>query len=196
LRWRIVDAKGVVLGRLASHLSKILQGKDKPTYNPSEDAGDVVVVVNAKEIELTGRKFENKLYRWHTGYPGGLKERTAKEQWEMDPTVILRKAVSGMLPKNNLRKLRTRKLQIFPGPEHDFVGPKYEGVELVPYELPERNIRMKKRVDFLDHSKLPEEFQPLNREWYEKMCRLYQIGNPYPKPVEGFKSKGEVGKKE
>ena len=188
LRWRIIDAKGLVLGRLASQLSKILQGKDKPLYDPSKDRGDVVVVVNAKDIELTGRKFENKVYRWHTGYPGGLKERTVKDQWERDPTEILRKAVSGMLPKNNLRKARNRKLRIFPGPEHDFVGPKYADIEWVPLTLPERTIRMTKQVEFLDHSKLPEGFQPLNKEWYEKMCRLYKVGNPYPKPVEDFSS--------
>ena len=105
LRWRLVDAKGVVLGRLASQISKLLQGKDKPVYDPSKDLGDVVVVINAKDVELTGRKFENKVYRWHTGYPGGLKERTVKDQWERDPTQILRRAVSGMLPKNNLRKV-------------------------------------------------------------------------------------------
>ena len=105
MRWRIVDAKGLVLGRLASHLSKLLQGKDKPTYDPSKDKGDVVVVVNAKDIELTGRKFDEKVYKWHTGYPGGLKQRTVREQWERDPTEILRKAVSGMLPKNTLRKV-------------------------------------------------------------------------------------------
>mmetsp|Transcript_12219 Transcript_12219/g.31681 ORF Transcript_12219/g.31681 Transcript_12219/m.31681 type:complete len:221 (-) Transcript_12219:703-1365(-) len=185
LRFRLVDAKGLVLGRLASQLSKILQGKDKPTYDPSKDRGDVVVVVNAKDIELTGRKFENKVYRWHTGYPGGLKERTVKEQWERDPTEILRRAVSGMLPKNNLRKARNRKLRIFPGPDHDFDESK---VELIPYELPERGIRMTKRVAFLDQSQMPDGIQPLNREWYEKMCRLYKIANPYPKPVEDFES--------
>ena len=147
-----------------------------------------------------------------------------KEQWEIDPTVVLRRAVSGMLPKNNLRKvrsrerqmmnadsnahspslslslslsmkLRTRKLQIFEGPEHDFVGEKYADVEFVPYDLPERNIKMKGRVEFLDHSKLPEGYQPLNREWYDKMCRLYKIANPYPAEVGDFKSKGEVGSK-
>ena len=132
LRWRLVDAKGVILGRLASHLSRLLQGKDKPTYNPSKDDGDIVVVVNAKDIELTGRKFEDKVYRWHTGYPGGLKERTVKQQWEIDPTVVLRRAVSGMLPKNILRKRRLRKLQIFPGPDHDF-----KNIDFVPYSLPD-----------------------------------------------------------
>jgi len=192
LRWRIVDAKGLVLGRLASHLSKLLQGKDKPTYDPSKDKGDVVVVVNAKDIELTGRKFDEKVYKWHTGYPGGLKQRTVREQWERDPTEILRKAVSGMLPKNNLRKARNRKLKIFPGPEHTFVGSKYENVEFVPYELPERTIRMTKKVEFLDHGKMPEGFQPLNREWYEKMCRLYKIANPYPKQVGDVSSDGKL----
>jgi large subunit ribosomal protein L13 len=82
------------------------QGKDKPTFQPNQDDGDVVVVVNAGDIELTGRKWDQKLYRWHTGYPGGLKERTAKDMFARKPDSILREAVLGMLPKNNLRRVR------------------------------------------------------------------------------------------
>lgn len=83
------------------------QGKDKPTFCSNKDDGDVVVVVNAAEAELTGRKWDQKLYRWHTGYPGGLKERTAKEMAEKKPDYVLRQAVLGMLPKNNLRRVRS-----------------------------------------------------------------------------------------
>ena len=82
------------------------QGKDKPTFCPNRDDGDVVVVVNADQVEFTGRKWEGKVYRWHTGYPGGLKERTAKQQFERQPEWVLREAVLGMLPKNNLRRVR------------------------------------------------------------------------------------------
>lgn len=90
----------------AAALAPWPQGKDKPTYRPNADDGDVVVVVNAGEVELTGRKWDQKLYRWHTGYPGGLKERTAKQMAAKKPDAVLRGAVLGMLPKNNLRRVR------------------------------------------------------------------------------------------
>ncbi|EFN58737.1 hypothetical protein CHLNCDRAFT_19927, partial [Chlorella variabilis] len=122
LRLRLVDAKGQVVGRLASQIATILQGKDKPTYRPNADDGDVVVVVNAGEVELTGRKWDQKLYRWHTGYPGGLKERTAKQMAAKKPDAVLRGAVLGMLPKNNLRRSMARKLRIFAGERHTFEG--------------------------------------------------------------------------
>lgn len=102
----MIDAKGQVVGRLASQISKILTGKDKPTYRPNQDCGDAVVVINAGDVDFTGRKWDNKLYRWHTGYPGGLKERTAKDQQSRDPGSVLQKAVMGMLPKTNLRRVR------------------------------------------------------------------------------------------
>lgn len=105
LRFRLVDARGQVVGRLASQIATILMGKDKPTYTPNKDDGDVVVVVNAADVEFTGRKWDQKLYRWHTGYPGGLKERTAKDQFSRRPEAIIEAAVNGMLPKNNLRRV-------------------------------------------------------------------------------------------
>jgi len=134
LRWRIVDAKDQVLGRLASHLAPLLMGKDKPTYAPSTERGDVVVVVNARHVAVTGKKMERKVYRWHTGYPGGLKERTLKEQLERQPERVLFKAVERMLPRNNLRKARMRKLRLFLDDKHTFVDQ-----DLVPYVLPPRN---------------------------------------------------------
>ncbi|DBA67333.1 TPA: 54S ribosomal protein L13 [Trebouxia sp. C0005] len=103
LKFRLVDAKEQVVGRLAAQLSVILQGKDKVQFAPHLDIGDVVVVKNAQHVVFTGKKWKQKLYRHHTGFPGGLKERSARLQFEKDPTEILRKAVYGMLPKNKLR---------------------------------------------------------------------------------------------
>ena len=158
LRYRLVDARGEVVGRLASKLSLLLQGKDKPTYQPNRSDGDVVVVVNAAEVTLTGRKLENKKYYRHTGYVGNLVTRTAKEMMEREPTFVLRKAVERMLPKNTLRKDMMRKLRIFPGSEHAF-----QDVDLVPFEMPPRIIRRKKVPDV----DMPEGFVPFNPERHE-----------------------------
>eukprot|EP01018_Ginkgo_biloba_P008220 Gb_33271 [translate_table: standard] len=106
LRWRVFDAKGQVLGRLASQISVVLQGKDKPTYAPNCDDGDMCVVLNAKDICVTGKKLTDKIYRWHTGYIGHLKERSLKDQMVKDPTEVIRKAVFRMLPKNRLQDVR------------------------------------------------------------------------------------------
>ena len=140
-------------------------GKDKPTYRPERDDGDVVVVINARNIEFTGKKWDDKLYRWHTGYPGGLKERTAKDQHKRYPTEVIRKAVMVMLPKNNLRRAMARKLRIFPGPEHGFEG----HPDLVPYKMPPRKLRDKGEV-----YELPEGFQPFNPEVYWKKVQRHR----------------------
>ena len=116
--WHFVDARGQVVGRLATEIVRVLTGKHKPTYLPYIDSGDHVVVTNARHVVLTGQKMDKKLYRWHTGYPGGLKERTAKEMLDRNPNNILRKAVNGMLPKNRLRKMRDRKLYIYSDEDH------------------------------------------------------------------------------
>ncbi|CAI0457529.1 unnamed protein product, partial [Linum tenue] len=108
LRWRVFDAKGQVLGRLASQLSIVLQGKDKPTYAPNRDDGDMCIVINAKDISVTGRKMTDKVYYWHTGYIGHLKERTLKDQMAKDPTEVIRKAVMRMLPRNKLRDVSVK----------------------------------------------------------------------------------------
>ncbi|KAH9607924.1 hypothetical protein KSS87_013998 [Heliosperma pusillum] len=136
LRWKVFDAKGQVLGRLASQVSTVLQGKDKPTYTPNRDDGDMCIVLNAKDICVTGRKLTDKHYRWHTGYVGHLKERTLKDQMAKDPTEVIRKAVLRMLPRNKLRDDRDRKLRIFTGDEHPF-GDK----PLDPYVMPPRQVR-------------------------------------------------------
>eukprot|EP01027_Heterolobosea_sp_BB2_P025314 GEZU01038846.1.p1 GENE.GEZU01038846.1~~GEZU01038846.1.p1 ORF type:complete len:157 (+),score=25.74 GEZU01038846.1:26-496(+) len=116
--WYIVDAKEKVAGRLAARIVPLLIGKHKPTYNPSIDSGDHVVVLNSKYVHLTGDKWDRKVYRWHTGYPGGLKEWRAKDIHEKDPTDIIRRAVWRMLPKNSMRKDRLRRLHIYPFEDH------------------------------------------------------------------------------
>ncbi|KAJ0110651.1 hypothetical protein Patl1_02978 [Pistacia atlantica] len=136
LRWRVFDAKGQVLGRLASQISTVVQGKDKPTYTPNRDDGDMCIVLNAKDIQVTGRKLTDKFYRWHTGYIGNLKERSLKDQLAKDPTEVIRKAVLRMLPRNKLRDDRDRKLRIFSGSEHPFGDRPLE-----PYVMPPRTVR-------------------------------------------------------
>ena len=167
LRFRLVDAKGEVVGRLASQIARVLMGKDKPTYAPHRDDGDAVVVINAKDVEFTGRKWDSKLYRWHTGYPGGLKERTAKDQHARDPGEVIRAAVMGMLPKNNLRRSMARKLRIYPGPDHDFHG---RDVDVVKFEMPPRKVRDK--GDLLE---LPPGFEPFNPGLYWKRANKLGI---------------------
>ena len=117
-RWYVVDAEGKTLGRLATQIADTLRGKGKPQYTPHVDTGDFVVVVNAEKIAVTGNKLDQKMYYRHSGYPGGLKERTLREQLERRPTEVLRKAVKGMLPKNRLAAKQLTKLKIYAGPEH------------------------------------------------------------------------------
>lgn len=117
-RWYIVDARGKVLGRLASKIAKILQGKHKPTYTPNQNMGDFVIVINAKDIVLTGKKWKQKIYRWHSEYPGGLKEMTAEELLKKDPKKLIYLAVSGMLPKNFQRKRMQKRLKIYVDDKH------------------------------------------------------------------------------
>lgn len=116
--WHLVDARNQVVGRLATQLVSILRGKHKPTFSPQWDCGDYVVVINAKDIKFTGNKVADKKYTWHTGYPGGLKQVTVKQQLDNKPEEVLRKAVLGMMAKNTLRYSIARKLRIFPGSSH------------------------------------------------------------------------------
>jgi large subunit ribosomal protein L13 len=117
-RWYIVDADGKNLGRLATQIADTLRGKTKPQYTPHVDTGDFVIVVNAEKIAVTGKKLDEKVYYRHSGYPGGLKQRTLREQLERRPTEVLRMAVKGMLPKNRLAARQLTKLKIYAGPEH------------------------------------------------------------------------------
>ena len=117
-KWYVVDAEGQTLGRLATEIARILRGKNKPQYTPHVDTGDFVVVVNAEKVVVTGRKAEQKVYRRHSGYPGGLKTTTYEQMLERKPTEILRRAVRGMMPKTRLARQQLRKLKIYAGPEH------------------------------------------------------------------------------
>jgi large subunit ribosomal protein L13 len=116
--WYVVDAEGQTLGRLATRIADVLRGKGKPQYTPHVDTGDFVVVVNAEKIAVTGTKLDDKLYYRHSGYPGGLKSRSLREQLQRQPAEVLRKAVKGMLPKNKLARQQLGKLKIYAGPEH------------------------------------------------------------------------------
>jgi large subunit ribosomal protein L13 len=116
--WFLVDAEGKTLGRLATQIADRLRGKGKPAYTPHVDTGDFVVVVNAEKIAVTGSKLDTKIYYRHTGYPGGIKQRTLREQLERRPTEVIRKAVKGMLPKNKLAAAQLTKLKVYAGPEH------------------------------------------------------------------------------
>jgi len=116
--WYLVDAEGQTLGRLATQIADRLRGKGKPQYTPHVDTGDFVVVVNAEKVRVTGKKLDEKQYYRHSGYPGGLRSRSLREQLERQPAEVLRKAVKGMLPRNRLGRAQLTKLKIYAGPEH------------------------------------------------------------------------------
>ena len=116
--WRLVDAEGKILGRIATEIADILRGKDKPVFTPHLDVGDFVVVVNAEKIKLTGNKMADKVYYHHTGFPGGIKGITAEKLLEKEPGKLIVEAVKGMLPKNKLRKQFMGKLKVYVGGKH------------------------------------------------------------------------------
>ncbi len=116
--WVLVDAKGKTLGRLASQVAEILRGKRKPEYTPHVDCGDFVVVINARDITVTGKKLENKMYRRHSGHIGGLKSKPLKVMLDQRPEEVVRLAVKGMMPRNRLAHKQITKLKIYPGSEH------------------------------------------------------------------------------
>jgi large subunit ribosomal protein L13 len=128
--WLVVDAKDQRLGRLATRIADSLRGKTKPEYTPHIDTGDFVVVVNAEKIAVTGKKMEDKIYYRHTGYPGGLKQRTLAEMMQKKPEEVLRLAVKGMMPKNRLARAQLRKLKIYTGPDHPHQAQKPEEMKL------------------------------------------------------------------
>jgi large subunit ribosomal protein L13 len=117
-KWYVVDAEGKHLGRLATEIVRVLRGKNKPQYTPHVDVGDFVVVVNAGRVAVTGRKAEQRVYRRHSGYPGGMKETSYEQMLARKPTEVLRKAVYGMMPKTRLARKQFKKLKIYAGPEH------------------------------------------------------------------------------
>ena len=118
-KWVLFDAKDVVLGRLASEVARILRGKHKALYTPNADCGDFVVIINAKEVHMTGNKWVQEFHRWHTGFPGGLKERSAKQLIEgKHPERVVENAVKRMMPKTKLGDAQFTKLRVYPGAEH------------------------------------------------------------------------------
>ncbi|MFY9177098.1 MAG: 50S ribosomal protein L13 [Caldicoprobacterales bacterium] len=129
-KWYVVDADGKTLGRLASEVAKILRGKHKPIYTPHVDTGDHVIVINAEKIVLTGKKLDQKLYRRHSQYPGGLKEIPYRHLMETRPTEAIYKAVKGMLPKNSLGRKMLKKLRVYAGPDHKHEAQQPEKLEI------------------------------------------------------------------
>ena len=117
-QWHVIDADGQVLGRVATEAARLLQGKHKPVYTPYIDTGDHVVVVNAARVVMTGRKEEQKLYRYHSGYEGGVRQERAKEVRQKDPRRLVEEAVRGMLPKTTLGEAMWRKLKVYPDAQH------------------------------------------------------------------------------
>ena len=118
-QWYVVDATDMPLGRLASQVASVLRGKNKPTYTPHVDCGDHVIVINAEKVVFTGKKLDQKLYRRHTGYAGGLRETTAREMLDTHPERVIMNAVKGMLPKNSLGRHMLTKLRVYAGTEHN-----------------------------------------------------------------------------
>jgi large subunit ribosomal protein L13 len=129
-RWVVLDAEDQVLGRLATRIARILSGKEKPIFTKHVDTGDFVIVVNAEKIRLTGNKLDEKVYYRHSGYPGGIKETTAREMLEKKPEQIIKTAVKGMLPKNRLGAGMFSKLKVYVGPDHPHEAQKPEKIEL------------------------------------------------------------------
>lgn len=128
-KWYVVDAEGQTLGRFASQVAAVLRGKHKPTYTPNVDCGDYVIVINADKIELTGKKWQKKMYRRHSGYPGGLKSTRYEEVLDKHPERIIEKAVRGMLPKNSLGRQMYKKLKVYAGPDHKHQAQQPEPLE-------------------------------------------------------------------
>jgi large subunit ribosomal protein L13 len=125
-KWWVVDAKDQPLGRLASRIASVLRGKNKPTFTPHVDTGDFVVVVNAQQVKLTGRKLQQKLYSRHSGEPGGFRQEVYEKLIDRKPDLPITKAVKGMLPKNVLGRQLITKLKVYPGPDHPHSAQKPE----------------------------------------------------------------------
>lgn len=129
-KWYLIDAEGETLGRLATKAATILRGKHKVTYTPHVDTGDYVIIVNASKVNLTGKKLDNKMYYDHSGFPGGLRERTAKEMVNNYPVEMVERAVKGMLPHGRLGRQMAKKLFVYAGPEHEQIAQKPEKISV------------------------------------------------------------------
>jgi large subunit ribosomal protein L13 len=128
--WFVVDAKGLTLGRLAAKIVPILRGKHKPTYTPHLDCGDFVIVINAEKVHITGRKLDQEFYHRHSGYPGGIKSISIRDQLASHPERVLQAAVRGMLPKNRLGRQQLKKLKIYAGGEHPHQAQQPKGLQM------------------------------------------------------------------
>ena len=129
-KWYVVDAEGATLGRLASKVASVLRGKNKPNYTPNVDTGDFVIIINTDKVVLTGKKLENKFYRYHTGYIGGLKEISYKKMMAEKSDLAVYEAVKGMLPKNSLGRVMLKKLKVYKGADHNHAAQKPEVLKL------------------------------------------------------------------
>ncbi|MEG0829564.1 MAG: 50S ribosomal protein L13 [Anaerovoracaceae bacterium] len=129
-KWYVVDAEGKTLGRMSSVIASILRGKNKPIYTPHVDCGDYVIVINAEKIEVTGKKRKEKIYKRHTGYPGGLRELTFEKLQEKHPEEIIRHSIRGMMPNGKLGRQMFKKLKVYVGPEHDHAAQQPEALEI------------------------------------------------------------------
>ena len=129
-KWYVVDAAGVTLGRLATKVASVLRGKHKPTFTPNVDTGDFVIVINTDKVVLTGNKLEDKYYRYHTGYIGGLKEISYKKLMAEKSDLAVYEAVKGMLPKNSLGRVMLKKLRVYKGAEHNHAAQKPEELKV------------------------------------------------------------------
>jgi large subunit ribosomal protein L13 len=129
-KWYVVDAEGKPLGRLASEVAKILRGKNKPIYTPHVDTGDHVIVLNSEKVVLTGNKLDQKVYRHHSGWPGGMKETKYRQLMDKTPEKAVELAVKGMLPKNSLGRVMFKKLKVYKGTEHEHQAQKPENLEI------------------------------------------------------------------
>ena len=129
-KWYVVDANGKTLGRLAAEVASVLRGKNKPVFTPHVDTGDYVIVINAEKVAVTGRKLDEKLYTRHSGFVGGLKSTTLREMLATKPTLVIEKAVRGMLPKGTLGNQMYKKLHVYAGPEHPHAAQQPEVLEI------------------------------------------------------------------
>jgi large subunit ribosomal protein L13 len=129
-KWYVVDAEGKTLGRMASEIASVLRGKNKPIYTPHVDCGDYVIVINAEKVEVTGKKRKEKIYKRHTGYPGGLRETTFEKLQARKPEEIIKHAVKGMLPDGKLGRQMFKKLKVYAGPVHAHEAQKPEALEI------------------------------------------------------------------
>jgi large subunit ribosomal protein L13 len=140
--WHVIDAENQVLGRVATEAARLLQGKHKPVYTPHLDTGDHVVIVNAAKVRLTGRKEEQKIYRYHSGYEGGLREERAKDVRQKSPVRIVEEAVRGMLPKTKMGEAMWRKLRVYARADHPHQAqkPRVKGANNAKHEKPKREV--------------------------------------------------------